>query len=89
MAGTDSDGLDAFDALGRRCAVFVAHGLDHDSTRLLRERRRSTILHHDLRQDVRRACRTTARPDPRRSSGHPPSTARHPGGRTQVIGGAA
>jgi LacI family transcriptional regulator len=29
--------------------------------RLLRERRLSAVLHHDLRQDVRRACQTIMR----------------------------
>ena len=36
--------------------MFVAHDLDEDNTRLLRERRLSAVLHHDLRQDLRRAC---------------------------------
>ncbi|MFF4569611.1 LacI family DNA-binding transcriptional regulator [Streptomyces sp. NPDC001410] len=47
--------------LVRTCAVFIAHDLDHDNTRLLRERRLSAVLHHDLRQDVRRACQTIMR----------------------------
>jgi LacI family transcriptional regulator len=49
--------LDAFAALGRDCAVYIAHDLDHDNTRLLREGRLSAVLHHDLRQDMHRACR--------------------------------
>ncbi|MFJ9711915.1 LacI family DNA-binding transcriptional regulator [Streptomyces sp. NPDC101234] len=61
MGGGNLATLDAFDTLGRRCAVFVAHDLDHDNTRLLRERRISAVLHHDLRQDVRRACQTVMR----------------------------
>ncbi|MDX3073825.1 LacI family DNA-binding transcriptional regulator [Streptomyces sp. NPDC088354] len=48
--------VEAFDALGRDCRVFVAHDLDHDNTRLLREGRLSAVLHHDLRQDMRHAC---------------------------------
>lgn len=48
--------LEAFEAMGRSCAVFIAHDLDHDNTRLLHERRLSAVLHHDLRQDMRRAC---------------------------------
>jgi LacI family transcriptional regulator len=48
--------LDAFDARGRECAVFVAHDLDGDNTRLLRTGRVSAVLHHDLAQDVRRAA---------------------------------
>jgi LacI family transcriptional regulator len=46
----------AFDALRRACAVFVGHDLDHDNTRLLRDRRLSAVLHHDLHEDMRRAC---------------------------------
>jgi len=53
--------LDAFEALGRECAVFIAHDLDHDNTQLLRERRLSAVLHHDLRQDMRRACQIIMR----------------------------
>ncbi|MEU2620258.1 LacI family DNA-binding transcriptional regulator [Streptomyces sp. NPDC007157] len=61
MGGGNLATLDAFDDLGRSCAVFIAHDLDHDNTRLLRERRLSAVLHHDLRQDVRRACQTVMR----------------------------
>ena len=46
----------AFDTLGRPCAAFVGHDLDHDNTRLLRDRRLSAVLHHDLNEDMRRAC---------------------------------
>ncbi|MET7485471.1 LacI family DNA-binding transcriptional regulator [Streptomyces sp. NPDC005538] len=53
--------LRAFADLGRECAVFVAHDLDHDNTRLLREQSLSAVLHHDLRQDVREACRIVMR----------------------------
>lgn len=59
--GGNAATLDAFEALGRACAVFIAHDLDHDNTRLLRERRLSAVLHHDLRQDMRRACLTIMR----------------------------
>ena len=48
--------LDAFAARGRECAVFVAHDLDADNVALLRAGRISAVLHHDLGQDVRRAC---------------------------------
>lgn len=43
--------------LGRAFAVFVAHDLDAENRLLLRERRLSAVLHHDLRADLRRACR--------------------------------
>ena len=48
--------LDAFDASGRRCHVFIAHDLDRDNGKLLHEERLSAVLHHDLRHDMRRAC---------------------------------
>lgn len=47
----------AFAELGRRPAVFVAHDLDADNVALLRTRRVTFVLHHDLRADMRRACR--------------------------------
>ncbi|NAZ88131.1 hypothetical protein GTR00_18820 [Kineococcus sp. T90] len=56
-AGGNAAVLDAFAAAGRRCAVFVAHDLDGENARLLREHRVSVVLHHDLRADLRRACR--------------------------------
>jgi LacI family transcriptional regulator len=61
IGGGNAATLDAFDALGRECTVFIAHDLDQDNTRLLCERRLSAVLHHDLRQDMRRACQTVMR----------------------------
>jgi LacI family transcriptional regulator len=49
--------LDAFAAAGRICRVFIGHDLDADNLALLREKRISAVLHHDLRQDMRSACR--------------------------------
>ncbi len=34
----------------------MAHDLDVENTTLLRERKLSAVLHHDLRTDLRRAC---------------------------------
>jgi LacI family transcriptional regulator len=48
--------VDTFDELGRSCLVFIAHDLDHDNARLLQGGRISAVLHHDLQQDMRRAC---------------------------------
>ncbi len=48
--------VDAFDAMGRSYSVFVAHDLDDDNMRLLRAGRLSAVLHHDVHQDMRRAC---------------------------------
>jgi LacI family transcriptional regulator len=55
-AGGSTAVLDAFRVAGRAATVFVAHDLDGDNTPLLRQRQISAVLHHDLRQDLRRAC---------------------------------
>ncbi len=60
-AGGNAAVVDAFRAEGRRYDVFVAHDLDGENTTLLREHRLSAVLHHDLRQDMRRACRAVLR----------------------------
>jgi LacI family transcriptional regulator len=49
--------LEAFEELHRAPAVFVAHDLDADNVALMRQRRITAVLHHDLRADLRRACR--------------------------------
>lgn len=49
--------LAAFEERGLQPAVFIAHDLDGDNRRLLRSRRISAVLHHDLHADMRRACR--------------------------------
>jgi len=49
--------LNAFEEVGATPKVFVAHDLDGDNLALLRTRRISVVLHHDLRADMRRACR--------------------------------
>jgi len=41
---------------GRGYDVFVAHDLDEENVALLRDRKISAVLHHDLRVDLRRAC---------------------------------
>jgi LacI family transcriptional regulator len=57
IGGGNQATVAAFGALDRTCAVFVAHDLDHDNTALLRSGQLSAVLHHDLRHDLRRACR--------------------------------
>lgn len=47
----------AFERLERNCRVFVAHDLDADNRRLLRDGRISVVLHNDLRADARLAIR--------------------------------
>jgi LacI family transcriptional regulator len=48
--------VEAFASRQRSYSVFIAHDLDQDNTRLLRDSRISAVLHHDLKQDMRRAC---------------------------------
>lgn len=47
----------AFERLGRECRVFLAHDLDADNRRLLRDGKISAVLHNDLRADARLALR--------------------------------
>lgn len=57
IGGGNTGAVRAFDRLGRRCRVFVAHDLDSDNRPLLRSGALSAVLHHDLRADARMACR--------------------------------
>jgi LacI family transcriptional regulator len=57
VGGGNTATLAAFDRVGRRCRVFVAHDLDADNRRLLRDGRISAVLHNDLRADARLAMR--------------------------------
>src|SRR3954469_10160166 len=57
IGGGNTATLAAFRAAGRPPSVFVAHDLDDDNRGLLRTRQLSAVLHHDLRADLRRACR--------------------------------
>src|SRR5262245_25638575 len=57
VGGGNTATVAAFERLGRRCRVFVAHDLDADNRRLLREGRISVVLHNDLRTDARLAMR--------------------------------
>ena len=57
MGGGNTATVAAFEKLGRACRVFIAHDLDADNRRLLREGRMSVVLHNDLRSDARLALR--------------------------------
>ncbi|MBS1695863.1 MAG: LacI family DNA-binding transcriptional regulator [Actinobacteria bacterium] len=57
VGGGNAATVAAFEQLGRACRVFVAHDLDADNRRLLREGRISAVLHNDLRADARLAMR--------------------------------
>lgn len=49
--------LAAFAEVHRDCMAFVAHDLDVENASLLRAKQISAVLHHDLNQDMRTACR--------------------------------
>jgi LacI family transcriptional regulator len=72
--------VEAFETAGRPCAVFIAHDLDADNTRLLRDGRISAVLHHDLRTDVRHACQLVMQ-----AQGALPGRLRPPPSTIQVI----
>ena len=57
VGGGNAATVAAFEKLGRVCRVFVAHDLDADNRRLLRDGRISVVLHNDLRADARLAMR--------------------------------
>lgn len=57
VGGGNRATLDALADAGVRARVYVAHDLDADNLELLRTRRIDYVLHHDLRADIRRACR--------------------------------
>ena len=57
VGGGNTATVAAFERLGRPCRVFVAHDLDADNRRLLREGHISVVLHNDLRADARLAMR--------------------------------
>lgn len=57
VGGGNTATIAAFERLGRVCRVFVAHDLDADNRRLLRDGRISVVLHNDLRADARLAMR--------------------------------
>lgn len=58
VGGGNTATVAAFEALGRSCRAFIAHDLDADNRRLLRDGRISVVLHNDLRADARLAIRS-------------------------------
>lgn len=57
VGGGNTATVAAFETIGRACRVFIAHDLDADNRRLLRDGRISAVLHNDLRADARLALR--------------------------------
>ncbi len=78
-AGGNAAVVAAFAAQGRRYDVFVAHDLDDENTALLRERKLSAVLHHDLRTDLRRACQAIMQANGRVTGPGADQPVRHPG----------
>uniref|UniRef100_UPI00374D3F45 substrate-binding domain-containing protein n=1 Tax=Rhodoferax sp. TaxID=50421 RepID=UPI00374D3F45 len=56
VGGANAAIKEAFAQLQRPCRVFIAHDLDADNLRLLRDGTLHAVLHHDLQQDMRQAC---------------------------------
>lgn len=56
MGGGNVAILRALHAMKKPPSCFIAHDLDRDNIRLLRDGQISAVLHHDLRQDLRNAC---------------------------------
>ncbi|AMO94548.1 bacterial regulatory s, lacI family protein [Collimonas fungivorans] len=56
MGGGNVAILRALHAMKKTPSCFIAHDLDRDNIRLLRNGQISAVLHHDLRQDLRNAC---------------------------------
>jgi LacI family transcriptional regulator len=57
MGGGNIAILRALKAIGQTPKCFIGHDLDRDNVQLLKEGKLSAVLHHDLRQDMRTACR--------------------------------
>ena len=57
IGGGNTATLEAFRLAGRAPRAFLAHDLDADNAALLRQCRITAVLHHDLRADLRQACR--------------------------------
>jgi LacI family transcriptional regulator len=56
IGGGNRGALKAARRSGKAFAAYIAHDLDDENERLLRSGQLSAVLHHDLAQDMRRAC---------------------------------
>ena len=61
IGGGNAAIVQAFAKAGRRCQVFIGHDLDADNLALLASGGLHAVLHHDLGQDMRRACQELLR----------------------------
>jgi LacI family transcriptional regulator len=56
IGGGNRGALEAARRSGRRFRAYIAHDLDDENDRLLRDHELSAVLHHDLGRDMRQAC---------------------------------
>ena len=61
IGGGNAAIVQAFAQAGRPCQVFIGHDLDADNVALLKSGAIQAVLHHDLGQDMRRACQEILR----------------------------
>ncbi|AQR69795.1 LacI family transcriptional regulator [Janthinobacterium sp. LM6] len=61
IGGGNAAIVQAFAKAGRPCQVFIGHDLDADNLALLQSGAIHAVLHHDLGQDMRRACQEILR----------------------------
>ena len=61
IGGGNAAIVQAFAQAGRPCQVFIGHDLDADNVALLKSGAIHAVLHHDLGQDMRRACQEILR----------------------------
>nr|WP_285817049.1 LacI family DNA-binding transcriptional regulator [Janthinobacterium kumbetense] len=61
IGGGNAAIVQAFAKAGRPCQVFIGHDLDADNLALLKSGAIHAVLHHDLGQDMRRACQEILR----------------------------
>lgn len=57
VGGANIAVLNAFAALNRKLQVFIAHDLDSDNLKLLKQSKLNAVLHHNLKTDMNTCCR--------------------------------
>jgi LacI family transcriptional regulator len=79
IGGGNAAIVQAFAQAGRPCQVFIGHDLDADNVALLKSGAIQAVLHHDLGQDMRRACQEVLRAQGRCRPCPSRRPVRHPG----------
>jgi len=57
IGGANTAVVEAFAGMGRQIHVFIAHDLDVDNLKLLKQSKLSAVLHHNLKADMYTCCR--------------------------------